>query len=326
MKVNNLKLNSKRVLLKSRQVLLHYYNLKTDFNSKLLLLLYHRVLPEINFNPLDTLISLKTFLKQIEILTAKYSVISLGDAIEQSHEGKAKKKIQIVLTFDDAYKDNYEIVFPLLMKKGIPASFFLSTSYINSKKPMWDWEAINILIECKKINKIKVDEKLVCLEKKEQRLSFALRVFQEMKLVSVEQRDKILNFIRDQSGNRYLYDEQDGFMTWDQARKMNLNGMEIGSHAVSHQSLAKLPLSMAVDEIKESKKIIENNLSSPCQHFAFPFGSENDYNERLINNVRDAGYQSCLLNVPGYNHLIKNSFCFKRMVMTESTNLDYLLG
>ena len=104
------------------------------------------------------------------------------------------------------------------------------------------------------------------------------------------------------------------------------NGMEIGSHSLSHRSLARIPLEEAIKEITKSKQVIEGNTKKNCAHFAFPFGSEADYSEVLVGHVKRAGFETCLLNIHGYNHLREDTFCLRRIIMTESTDPAYLLG
>jgi peptidoglycan/xylan/chitin deacetylase (PgdA/CDA1 family) len=59
-------------------------------------------------------------------------VISLGNAIERSHDG-ASNRPAIVITFDDGYGDNYDYAFPLLTKYGFPATFFVTTGFIERR-------------------------------------------------------------------------------------------------------------------------------------------------------------------------------------------------
>lgn len=305
----------------------HWKNLLVDSKPKLLILVYHRILPQVKFNPLYTIISLEAFIKQIDILARKYPVISLRDAINQCQSGLAKSKTQVVLTFDDGYRDNYEIVFPILKQKGLAATFFLVTDYIDSNRPLWDWEIITIVNNDKTINCVRIEDKIIYQKDKESRLFFALRVFDKMKSMNTETRQKIIDFLKDNSKNNLLYGyTKDSCITWEQARKMSQDGMEIGNHSISHGSLSKIPLDEAKYEIRKSKEVIENNIKKPCIHFAFPFGSQRDYNQNLLDCVKNVGFRSCLLNIHGYNHIKRDSFCFKRIIMEEFTDLKYLLG
>lgn len=247
----------------------HFKNSIFDKSPKLLLLLYHRVLPEANFNPLNTIISIQTFQEQIKFLSESYPIISLTEGMRQGY--KTKSEIRIILSFDDGYIDNYDIVFPILRKRGLPAAFFVATDYIGNG-PFPDWKEI-----CKR--------------------------------------------------ERPNYDfTKDRCVSWHELSEMAKNGMEIGSHGITHRSLASLSSEEAFYEIRKSKEILEAKLEKPCLHFAFPFGSRKDYNKKLVDSVKKAGYGSCLLNIHGYNRMEKNMFCFKRIIMHESADLNYLLG
>ena len=195
-------------------------------------------------------ISFETFVTQINKLSKRYPIISLTEAVNQIKSGNFHSDIQAVLTFDDGYLDNYEIVFPYLKKRNISAVFFLSTNII----------------------------------------------------------------------------EKEHFITWEQAREMSQEGMEIGSHGITHQSLTQMSYAQACEEIKKSKFVVENKIGSACHHFSFPYGSKRDFNGSLIQEVKRGGYQTCLLNIHGYNHLKPDSFCFRRIIMDEYMPLDYLLG
>lgn len=311
----------------SKLALIHGYNFLTDRSPKILILAYHRVVPAFMPEPLNNTVSLQTFEKQICALARRFPVISLSDAANQCISGSAKAAIQLVLTFDDGYCDNYKIAFPILKRNGFQATFFLITEYINSGGPLWDLEVINILKSYNSIRSVKVDNRIIKQGIIEPRSIFIYRVLDEMKSIDFSGRNDIIYSLGVKSNNRHEFDyAQDRCLTWEEARKMSDAGMEMGSHSLSHRSLTRIPLHEAIEEIKESKEIIEHNMGRACHHFSFPFGSKQDYNQSLINYVRELGYKTCLLNIHGYNRIKKDSFCFKRIIMEEMTNIKCLLG
>lgn len=255
-----------------RRPLRHWASTVFDHAPKLLILAYHRVLPDVGHDPMRMVIRLKTFIEQIDRLALRYPVVSLADAANQCLQARPRARLQVALTFDDGYWDNYEMVFPVLNKKGLSAVFFIATDHIDG-----------------------------CAE------------FSDGRVL-----DKKTGAVHD-----YI---KDRFISWDEARAMSRAGMEIGSHGVSHRSLAVMPAEEARDEIRKSKEKIELNLRKRCEHFAFPFGSKRDYNQSLIDYVREAGYGTCMLNVHGYNHFSSDIFCFRRIIMEEATSISHILG
>ncbi len=119
---------------------------------------------------------------------------------------------------------------------------------------------------------------------------------------------------------------KDRCMSWQEVKKMSAAGMEIGSHSLSHRSLAMIPFTQAAEEIKKSKETIEYNIKKPCRYFSFPYGGGQDYNKALADYAKEIGYETCLLNTHGYNYIKNYSFCLRRIIMEESTNIAHLLG
>ncbi len=304
----------------------HWKNLLTDHGPKFLILTYHRIMPQIAVDPLDVAVTVGTFMKQVEALAKRYPVISLSDALKQCRAGQPKAKIQIVFTFDDGYADIYQYAFPLLKKRGLPATVFLITDYIGKGIPLWEWE-VSMILSNKRIKRIQVGEQWFHKSPLQLRQRFLLRIIDRIKSLDVSTRQKTLDALKDKMGDEIKQDEFRGkCLTWGEVRQMCASGIEFGSHGLSHSSLSRIPFSQAIQEIKVSKEIIESNTAKECFYFAFPFGSKKDYNDALIEYVKKAGFKACLLNIHGFNQMKKDVFCLKRVIMGEYMNLRDLLG
>lgn len=68
------------------------------------------------------------------------------------------------------------------------------------------------------------------------------------------------------------YIEQDNYMTVAQLRDLQQQGMEIGSHGVSHQSLDDVPNIEIEHELTESQKILSRLLKKKIVSFSMPNG------------------------------------------------------
>lgn len=104
---------------------------------------------------------------------------------------------------------------------------------------------------------------------------------------------------------------------------------EIGSHTISHRYLTQIPENEAIDEIIQSKKILENKYGQPITKFCYPRGYTTP---KLTETVKQAGYELGRSTVIGHIGKPENPFfastavhmgCPIRAEYVGSTWLDY---
>ena len=67
-----------------------------------------------------------------------FKVVPLADQIVGARNGKAMGGT-LSITFDDGYRDNFEIAAPILRRFGLPATFFVTTGFLGTDYiPVWD--------------------------------------------------------------------------------------------------------------------------------------------------------------------------------------------
>jgi peptidoglycan/xylan/chitin deacetylase (PgdA/CDA1 family) len=71
-------------------------------------------------------------------------------------------------------------------------------------------------------------------------------------------------------------------MDWDELRRHVEEGVQIGSHGVSHAHLLRLSDAELRHELAESKQEIEDELGRPCPDFAYPYGEHDERTRRLV--------------------------------------------
>ena len=79
-----------------------------------------------------------------------------------------------------------------------------------------------------------------------------------------------------------------GFLDWNGVRALRAAGMEIGSHTVDHARLGDLPDARVQWELRESKRLLEEQLHAPVEAVAYPF---NSVRARILDDAREAGYR-----------------------------------
>ncbi len=82
------------------------------------LLLYHDVRPE----------DASRFAAQLDFLRAHYRVLPVSQFLSSLSSPESHDHPAVAITFDDGYRDNYEVAYPLLRRAGLSAAFFLVSS------------------------------------------------------------------------------------------------------------------------------------------------------------------------------------------------------
>jgi peptidoglycan/xylan/chitin deacetylase (PgdA/CDA1 family) len=90
----------------------------------------------------DLSTSPELFAAHLDRLKAEgYTAISLYQLLAYLTQGAPLPEKPVVLTFDDGYRDNYENAFPLLRERGMPATFFVVTDFIDEQRPLYlSWD------------------------------------------------------------------------------------------------------------------------------------------------------------------------------------------
>src|SRR5262249_22857007 len=78
-----------------------------------------------------------TFARQLDILARWFKVISLSDAVAALAARRALPWNACVITFDDGYANNAETAAPLLLARGLPATFFITTELVAGHMALW---------------------------------------------------------------------------------------------------------------------------------------------------------------------------------------------
>lgn len=105
------------------------------------------------------------------------------------------------------------------------------------------------------------------------------------------------------------------YLSWEQINLLKDNGMEIGSHSLTHPNFTKLNKDEKIIEITKSKSIIESKLNSKIISFAFPFGF---FDKESENIVFSSGYSFCFNSVHGLN--TSSSKVLKRNSLNSSSS------
>ena len=205
---------------------------------------------------------LNTFARQVNYLARHYQVLDLADILNRIRSGDELPPNSVALTFDDGYRDNFELAFPILRRCHIPATFFLTTGFVSRQDVLWNDKVAFALKFTRKNrlalsgteNNLRFEHWRTAAEGCFRLLWFLRRISHSEKLWRIEE-------ILEQLDTRHFGFLWESMLTWDQARIMQAQGVHFGAHTVTHPILSRVPLDEARQEIVESKRTIERELA-----------------------------------------------------------------
>ncbi|WP_303840407.1 polysaccharide deacetylase family protein [Selenomonas ruminantium] len=121
----------------------------------------------------------------------------------------------------------------------------------------------------------------------------------------------------------FLDKHKKGYLSWDEAREMDKNGITIESHTVNHRSMTDLTDDELRAELVDSKKKAETELGHEVNYIAYPTGT---YNLHIAQMVKEAGYKAAFTIKYGNVDKASNIYALERVPIfhTEETNKDFI--
>jgi peptidoglycan/xylan/chitin deacetylase (PgdA/CDA1 family) len=95
-------------------------------NQRVFVLCYHSIHPVSHHASATP----ELFEEHLRWLTAHCNVVPFGSVLDRVSDGNGPKPT-VAITFDDGYGDNYNEALPILLRYGVPATFFITTGLID---------------------------------------------------------------------------------------------------------------------------------------------------------------------------------------------------
>jgi peptidoglycan/xylan/chitin deacetylase (PgdA/CDA1 family) len=237
-----------------------------------LVLAYHRVLEDASDTPFDPGVVSATpgaLDAQLQLITRHFEVVSPG-ALEA--DGTAGRRV--VLTFDDGYRDNYELAFPVLRRHGVPATFFLATGFIDRPKVPW-WDELAWMVRTSPRDVLQAGAwlrgPLVLEGDRRAAIDELTRTFKALPAARTEE---FLDFCGEAAGTGRsdAGGGADLWMTWQMAAELRDAGMVIGGHTARHPVLGRADEATQRREIEECRRRLQEELGVSMRYFAYPVG------------------------------------------------------
>lgn len=166
------------------------------------------------------------------------------------------------LSFDDGLKECAEIIAPILLKKGIPATFFVNPGFIDNRQLFHKYKASLILNRLNEKSNPKAEQFL-----KEQNLMGKQILNASILQVNILNEVAALLEINFDS----FLKVQKPYLTTGQLLKLKEQGFTIGAHSFYHSEFWKISEDQQMHEIKSSMNWLVQKINPEIKAFSFPF-------------------------------------------------------
>lgn len=267
-------------------ILRKVYNLSHPIQGEIWCL--HRVIEQRSEYPCNRELEITPGYLETLILShkAQYSFESI-DSILDSKSLIRRKRINI--SFDDGFKDIYTTAFPILKKYSIPFTIYLTTGFPEYKADIW-W------IQLEKCQTDSGFEKIM------------KQVYESDKPMA-----ELMHHLTDTQPDYEL--TQSLSLSWPEIKEMVDSGLcTIGSHSVSHPGLTRICIDDCRNELRLSKRIIQEKLGVEVKHLSYPHSMVNN---DVLALVKEAGYVSATLGYGGSIRRGDNPYSLNRRYITQ---------
>lgn len=276
-------------------------------------------------------VSPERFSSQLEEIGKHFEFISQEQILRSLDKNYKLPEKCCIITFDDGLKCQYENALPILIKKGIPAIFFVNSAPIVEKKVCLvhkiHWVRANLPTDDfdDKVNKKvlfyfkkRMSDILDQKSKKDARKKYRYDNQKEAELkfflnniLNQNQREKIINEIFEEIvGDEEKFSEN-FYINSLQIKDLHKRGF-LGLHSYSHKNLGILRKKEIYQDLKNNKKHLEDLVSDKIYSISYPFGSKYDINEEIIDACKELDIKFGFTKERAFNKSLENPLLLAR--------------
>jgi peptidoglycan/xylan/chitin deacetylase (PgdA/CDA1 family) len=267
---------------------------KSLYSGKGQILILHRVVPTLLKERIHNHLSLEITPEHLERIfmyfkKRNYDFIDL-DALPKWLETNVNtKKKFVIFTFDDGYKDNLQFAYPVFKRHSIPFTIYVTCAVPDRRAIIWWYILEDLILKYDKIQYSfsvgSVNAKCKSQRAKEKTFVYIRKLITMLDSMNLE---KELTDFFSHFGFDILEKRVEMGLTWDEIAELVKDPIvTIGAHTLNHFNLRNLTDEQSLNEILESKKMLEKKLNINVNHFSYPFG---EFQSREIDFVKQSKF------------------------------------
>lgn len=273
------------------------------------------------------LLDAEEFGRQVGFLVDHYQVLPLEEVVTRRERGLPLPPRAACVTFDDGFRSVATTAFPILERRGVPATVFLVTDLVGTGEPPWA-ERLFGAISGTTRTALLVEGRGLPLGTPGERSAAYRALVEPLKRLPQETRDERLADLLGELGAESIPpDPEFEPMDWRDVERLARSGLvQFGSHTRTHAILSRCSLERQREELAASRDALRaRGLSADL--FAYPNGGRLDFTEDTKGLLRDLGYRCALTTMAGLNPPGADLYELRRVGVGAKTGVrDFELG
>ncbi len=245
---------------------------------------------------------------QLSFVQRWFNPIGIGELLAFALRGERLPNNPVLITFDDGYRDNHDVALPILRRRGIRATFFVATRYIERRCLFW-WDRIALALKRSSRERIELDyptDIVFPLTEVSSRSTAIRRAHRIVKITPKLDLERFVDGVERAAGVALGVEEErllvaETVMTWEHVVALRRAGMDVHSHTQTHRVLQTLDGSQLASELRGSREALEKVLGEPVRAISYPVGNSVRAAPSIRRAVREAGYDLGFSNGTGVN-------------------------
>ncbi len=234
---------------------------------------YHSVQGKADMSHIRHLYPLRTveqFEADLDYLLRYFEPISLEETSRLLSGQKPHRGPAFFLSFDDGLSELYELIAPILIRKGIPAALFVNSAFVNNKALFFRYKVSLLMDLLFQKSPSRAVRSAIVKSCAAQGLAFS----QPADLLGIgyarrSLADELAGLL-DYSFDGYLQQRQP-YLSTEQLKSLQAKGFAIGAHSIDHPLYAELGLEEQLFQTRQSLEFVSTYFAPALRSFAFPF-------------------------------------------------------
>src|SRR5215469_14769985 len=286
-----------------------------------LILCYHRVAEGVE-DPFHLCVRPDNFAAHLEEMSRVREPSTVADVAVPS------RRPRVVVTLDDGYRDNLTNALPIAESKGVPIIVFVTSDVLGNHNGFW-WDRLGTLLRSRPPHVTEVDLPVGGRNVRLPLGSSGIRadldsVRRHLLPLRVTEIERALDTVSEQWRVGCAPPPDAGTLTREDLLKLVAsNIVTIGAHTVEHVRLRDRLAQEQQDTITDSKRDLEQSIGRDVSHFAYPFGRRGDFDDRSVDAVHSAAFDTACTTIPGTARFSSDPYLLPRRVVMDWGRLRF---